>query len=144
MKKTFPILLVLIAIGAFIYFGQSNKNAETVDNAARVEYAVQNVKAGDAKAQIESTPGIVIDVRTKEEYDNGHLAIADAQYDFLSGEFAEKVDELDKSKAYYLYCQSGNRSGKAADILIEKGFKHVYNIGGFPTLEKAGFETEKE
>ena len=61
-------------------------------------------------------------------------------YNYSSGEFEEKLDSLDKTKTYYLYCASGNRSGKAAVLMKEKGFENVHNLGGYEDLVESGFE----
>ena len=92
------------------------------------------------KEKIENEPGVVIDVRTQSEYDQGHLEKVDEHYDFNSGEFEEKVDDMDKDKTYYLYCRTGNRSGQAANIMKNKGFENVHNIGGYQDLVNAGFK----
>ena len=42
--------------------------------------------------------------------------------------FKEDLDKLDKDKAYFIYCRSGNRSGRAMPIMKELGFKEVYNL----------------
>ena len=94
------------------------------------------------KQKISDEPGVIIDVRTQGEYDNGHLANVDLHYDFNSGEFEEKVDDLDKDKTYYLYCRTGNRSGQAANIMKKRGFENVHNIGGYEDLVSSGFEKE--
>lgn len=96
----------------------------------------------DWKQKIEEEPGVIVDVRTQSEFDQGHLANVDLHYDLNSGEFGEKVDDLDKDKTYYLYCRTGNRSGKAAQIMKDRGFKNVHNIGGLDDLANSGFETE--
>ncbi len=96
----------------------------------------------DWKQKIEEEPGIVIDVRTQAEFDQGHLASSDLHFDFNSGEFEEKVDDLEKDKTYYLYCRTGNRSGKAAELMKNRGFENAHNIGGFDDLANSGFETK--
>lgn len=92
---------------------------------------------------INSQPGVVIDVRTEQEYNAGYLTIADAQYDWRNGEFHEVIVDLDKEETYYLYCRTGNRSSQAADLMRENGFQNVYNIGGFKDLTVAGFDAAK-
>lgn len=96
----------------------------------------------DWKQKMNNTPGVIIDVRTQGEYDEGHLADVDLHYDFNSGEFERKIDDLDQDKTYYLYCRTGNRSGQAAEIMKKRGFENVHNIGGFDDLANAGFETK--
>ena len=89
---------------------------------------------------MEDKEGMIIDVRTEREYEQGSIKGALVGYDLTSGEFAEKLDSLDKEKTYYLYCRSGNRSGQAADLMKQKGFENVHNLGGFQSLLKAGYE----
>lgn len=95
------------------------------------------------KEKIKSQPGNVIDVRTLEEYNQGHLKITDSQYDWMNGEFQDAVEEMDKDQTYYLYCRSGNRSGQAARMMKDRGFENVYNIGGFEDLVSGGLESDQ-
>jgi phage shock protein E len=85
--------------------------------------------------------GVLIDVRTPAEYEAGHIEGA-SNVDFLGGQFATEFEQYDKSKTYYLYCASGNRSGKAAQLMIDAGFVNVFNAGGFVELHSAGFPVE--
>ncbi|MEE9361664.1 MAG: rhodanese-like domain-containing protein [Cellulophaga sp.] len=73
----------------------------------------------------------LIDVRTPYEYQQGHIKNA-KPIDFFANDFKEKTQQLDKERPVYLYCRSGNRSGKASKILNELGFKEIYDLkGGF-------------
>jgi len=101
-----------------------------------------DISAEEFKEKIEEEKGVVIDVRSKMEYEEGHLKATDELIDFNAGEFHNKVDSLDKDKTYYLYCRSGNRSGQAARLMKSKGFENVYNVGGFEELARSGLETE--
>ena len=109
------------------------------------ESATENIEitASEFQEKIDKEPGVVIDVRTQEEYDEGHLAIVDGHHNFLNGDFKAQLDSLDKDETYYLYCRSGNRSGQAADLMKEDGFENVYNIGGFQDLVDAGIESKQ-
>lgn len=102
-----------------------------------------NISATEFQQQKEQQPGIVIDVRTQEEYDEGHLAETNQHHDFLNGNFEAQLNSFNKDETYYLYCRSGNRSGQAAKLMIENGFENVYNIGGFEDLVAAGLERAK-
>ncbi|MCC5942884.1 MAG: rhodanese-like domain-containing protein [Balneolaceae bacterium] len=99
-----------------------------------------DISTEEFKQKLEKEPGVVLDVRTSDEYNAGHLKITDAQYDFLNGDFQNQIVNLEKDKTYYLYCRSGNRSGQAARIMQKEGFENVYNVGGFEELVDAGFE----
>ncbi|MDZ7717415.1 MAG: rhodanese-like domain-containing protein [Balneolaceae bacterium] len=102
-----------------------------------------DINPEDFKDKMEQDRGVIIDVRTRGEYKEGHLSETDLQHDYMNGEFQQQLESLDKDKTYYLYCRTGNRSGKAARIMKMQGFENVYNVGGFKDLAKAGFETEK-
>ena len=69
---------------------------------------------------------LVIDVRTTQEWQSGHLeeAIHIEWQDILN--ISESVS---KDKEIYLYCRSGNRSGKATKILIDAGYINAINAG---------------
>ena len=76
------------------------------------------------------TPGaVLLDVRTAEEYAEGHLAQA-RNVDYKRDDFRRQVAKLDNSKPYFVYCKAGVRSEKAADIMKELGFRRVYTLDG--------------
>ncbi|MDO1447378.1 rhodanese-like domain-containing protein [Rhodocytophaga aerolata] len=82
--------------------------------------------------------GIVLDVRTTEEFTESHLPDA-RNIDYKNEAFKDSIQTLDKSKPYYVYCKSGVRSGKAAEIMREMGFTRVYNMeGGIDAWKKEG------
>ena len=68
----------------------------------------------------------VIDVRTETEWDTGHLegALHIEWQDIL-----KIPSEIQKDEEIFLYCRSGNRSGKATKILLEAGYVNAKNAG---------------
>ena len=77
-----------------------------------------------------------VDIRTPREIDKGFIKGA-LFVDFFDNNFTQKIiKKLDKNKPVYLYCRSGNRSGKAAKILQEKGFKAYNVLGGYNQWKK--------
>ena len=73
----------------------------------------------------------VLDIRPKEEYDLEHLPGA-INLDYDGHKFKEKVDKLDKTKDYLIYCKSGVRGGYFMAKMRDSGFHGAYNIlGGF-------------
>ncbi len=102
---------------------------------------VTRIPEQDFSKHFNTQKGIILDVRTDSEYAAGHLQGA-IKLDFLGGEFNEKMKDLDPNETYYLYCKSGNRSGKAATLLFEAGFQQVYNVGGFDSLSQTDFPIE--
>ena len=76
---------------------------------------------------------IIIDVRTQAEHAAGHLEPA-LHLDLQDGTFEQALAGLDKTASYLLYCRSGNRSGIAAQMMLDAGFANVKNLG---SLEEA-------
>jgi rhodanese-related sulfurtransferase len=78
------------------------------------------------------TEAVIIDVRTPEEWSEGVIPNA-LLIDIYQGQgFIYKIDELDKSKHYYVYCKAGGRSAQACSIMNQLGFETTYNLmGGF-------------
>ena len=73
---------------------------------------------------------VILDVRTDAEVAEGIIPNA-IHIDIYKGQnFIDEVDALDKNKNYYIYCRSGNRSGKACQIMEELGFENTYNLLG--------------
>ena len=71
----------------------------------------------------------VVDVRTPEEFADGHLDGA-LLIDFYADTFADRLAELDVDGTHLLYCRSGNRSGQATAIMTELGHERVYDLEG--------------
>ncbi len=71
----------------------------------------------------------LVDVRTAEEFEEGHLKNAQ-NISVTDADFEENMSKLDKDEPVYLYCRSGKRSAKAAQILKEMGFKEIYDMEG--------------
>jgi rhodanese-related sulfurtransferase len=79
---------------------------------------------------------IILDVRTPEEVEEGIIPGSINIDIYLGQEFLEEVDKLDKSKNFYVYCRSGNRSGQACAIMNSIGIANAYNLeGGFMNWE---------
>lgn len=86
----------------------------------------------------------ILDVRTAEEYAEGHIALA-MNIDVKHGDFESKAKiALDKSKTLAVYCRSGNRSKKACDILSVNGYKVVELSTGILGWQNAGKAVTKE
>ena len=75
---------------------------------------------------------VVLDVRTLAEVEEGIIPNA-IHIDIYKGQgFVNELEELDKTKNYYVYCRSGNRSRQACAIMNQLGFENAYNLmGGF-------------
>ena len=80
----------------------------------------------------EDTQSVVLDVRTLDEVSEGVIPGAIHLDIFMGQGFLDGLEKLDKSKNYFVYCRSGNRSGQACAIMQSVGFETVHNlVGGF-------------
>lgn len=76
---------------------------------------------------ISANNGILLDVRTISEFQNGHLENA-GQLNYYASDFRRKLLMLPRNQPVYLYCNTGYRSKRAAEILSENGYLNVYNL----------------
>ena len=78
----------------------------------------------------DDTNAVILDVRTEDEFSEGIIPGA-FNIDIYKGQgFIYALEELDKSKNYYVYCRSGGRSGQACSIMSQLGFENTYNLLG--------------
>ena len=119
MKKLVFLLLAVLMLTAC---GQDKEN----DQGA----VYVNITAEEAKQIMDKEEGfIILDVRTQEEYDQGHIPGAIV----ISHEkISEKAEEVltDKDQLILVYCRSGRRSKIAAEALVELGYTNIKEFGG--------------
>ena len=120
-------VLALAACGGGGGAGTASATIETISPTA----------AADLVA--EAPEGLVIlDVRTPQEFADGHLAGA-VNLDYQAAGFADDLGTLDRNAPYLLYCRSGNRSAQARELMRDLGFTEVYEIdGGINAWSQAG------
>ena len=119
MKK---LVFLLLAVMMLTACGQDKENDQ------RAVYV--NITAEKAKEIMDSEEGyIILDVRTQEEYDEGHIPGATQ---LSHEEIAEKAEEMltDKNQLILVYCRSGRRSKIAAEALMELGYTNIKEFGG--------------
>ena len=126
MKHTVCLLLMVLGLSAC-----SNQPTEKL-----------SLSPADFEQQSQSTPeAVLLDVRTPEEVQNVYIKGA-INMDFQRPEFKLLIAGLDKEKPYFVYCKSGMRSGKAADLMRDSGFKNVKTLeGGLNAWRSAGLST---
>jgi thioredoxin 1 len=104
---------------------------------------IEDVNTENFHQLIEKGDGIIIDVRTSQEFNSGHIIDA-TNIDFYSDDFTDKLKIVRKDVPIYVYCRSGGRSSSAADKMEKLGFTKVYNmIGGIGSWQSKGYETIK-
>jgi len=105
---------------------------------------IEDISVENAFILVQSMEGntsfTVIDVRTTEEYDEGHIPDA-LNFNINGDSFNTTIGILDRNLSYLVYCKSGGRSGNARNMMIDMGFMEIYNmIGGFSGWRDAGYE----
>jgi len=113
--------LILITMSIFgSIFGMSAQQSDHI----------KVLEATDFKKEITKTNVQLLDVRTAKEYNSGHIKNA-INVDVLDqNAFTKYVKDLDAEQPVYLYCRSGSRSQNASKILVELGFKEIYDLKG--------------
>ena len=119
MKRLIFLLLAALFLSAC---GQDKENDR--------EAVYMNITAEEAKEIMDSEEGyIILDVRTQEEYDEGHIPgailIPNTQIEAQAEQILTHKDQL-----ILVYCRSGRRSKLAADILVELGYTNIKEFGG--------------
>ena len=119
MKKWIGMLFILLLLTAC---GQDPKeNREAV---------YMNINAEEAKQIMDTTDGyIVLDVRTQEEYDQGHIPGA-MLIPHTDIETNAETMLTDKDQMILVYCRSGRRSKMAAEALVALGYTNIREFGG--------------
>ncbi|MBK7038550.1 MAG: rhodanese-like domain-containing protein [Bacteroidetes bacterium] len=126
--------IIFLSLFVFVFVGCTNSQVTETQEKTTTESAIQTIKTdlstSEFEAKIKSEPTApLIDVRTPEEYSQGHLQNA-VNIDWNGNSFATQISTLDKSKPVYVYCLSGKRSGAAADKMRSDGFTEVYELAG--------------
>jgi rhodanese-related sulfurtransferase len=117
MKKATVFMRYALIFIAFLFLNSCDTNAQNAIAPAAFESKI-------------ATPNVqLVDVRTPQEFANGHLENA-KNVNFNDPEFKQKIALLDKTKPIAVYCGVGGRSGKASKILVELGFKDITDLAG--------------
>ena len=93
---------------------------------------INQVNALEFDRLVKQNNGVLLDVRTGSEFNNGHIANS-GNLNFYSLSFRKKLSLLPKNQPIYLYCNTGYRSEKAAEILLANGYSNVYTQNGVAT-----------
>ncbi|MBD0297481.1 MAG: rhodanese-like domain-containing protein [Bacteroidota bacterium] len=121
MKKNFLLLLL------FLFFIATPGLLNNIQAQTAAKEETLSSKKFEKKMKKRNT--VVMDVRTAEEYASGHIPKS-LNMDVQQENFTNRIQSLDKSRTYLLYCRSGKRSAKALNIMKENGFDKVYHLEG--------------
>jgi rhodanese-related sulfurtransferase len=133
------LLLVLLVAAVILSVGCPKAPIPEQETPTQI---IKDITTEQASALIQESQGnpdfIIIDVRTRAEFDSGHIENA-INLDYQAANFADELEKLDKYKAYLVYCKGGGRSKGAVDKMAELGFMEAYNMqGGINQWKKDG------
>ena len=120
----FAVLFALLLSGCTL----SKTKADTAEDITG-KAAYHKISAEEAYEMMASQEVVVVDVRTREEYDGGHIENAVlVPNESIGSEMPETLP--DKEATLLVYCRSGRRSKDAAQKLLALGYQNVYDFGG--------------
>lgn len=132
IKSLFMLAVVtIIAVSCARLFSKSNSKPLAIESWA-------NMSVDEFQAFIADPAVQLLDVRTQEEFDEGHIAGA-TLVDVNDSTFVDKaMAVLDPQREVAVYCRSGRRSARAANLLVAKGLKVTNLDGGVMAWQDAG------
>lgn len=136
VRRLAPLALVA-ALAVAGLAGCSSDDAAEGGDAATAEVVTTLTPAEGMELLAARDDVVLIDVRTPEEFAEGHLEGA-VNINLQGADFEGEIAELDPEGTYVVYCRSGNRSAQAATIMAEAGFTDVRDLGGIQAWEAAG------
>lgn len=115
MKKILGLMSLLLLVSA-------------CSNNSEIQAVVHKISAEEAKEKMSEANVVIVDVRTQEEYEVGHIENSLLIPNESIVDNPQELDDLDAT--ILVYCRSGNRSAQAAKKLVELGYTQVYDFGG--------------
>lgn len=133
-------IVALAALLILLFIGGCSLRGQVLDGDGMVN-SYKQISQEEAAQMMEENDGhVIVDVRTQEEYDEGHIPGAIC---IPNEEITDTKPELlpDVDQVILIYCRSGRRSKEAAEKLFNMGYTHIYEFGGI--IDWTG-EIEKE
>ena len=121
--------VIVVVLSSFLFASCVSENTNTVE-VTDMKQTYVNITPEQAKEIIENETGyVILDVRTEEEFSQGHIPGAILIPDYEISEKAESV-LTDKNQTILVYCRSGRRSKLAAQALADLGYTDIREFGG--------------
>ena len=121
-KNALFIIFIIILFALVVFITNIGSNEKSAINTPKISSVSDIVKDENI---------VLIDVRTKEEYDSGHIP---RSINIPYTEIENEID-YDKDKPIAVYCRTGKRSKEAALTLEKMGYTKIYDIGGIDNYE---------
>lgn len=132
-------LLVIVAVGIGIWLSVNPPSAEAYPPPGAVDVGTAQTLIRDHAADDDF---VILDVRTPQEFGAGHVAPNGARIlnlDISTGNFLVRLEQLDRSDKYLVYCRTGNRSAVAVERMEQLDFEWIYHMDrGIVAWQAAG------
>ncbi|MFC2100711.1 rhodanese-like domain-containing protein [Bacteroidota bacterium] len=148
MRRKF--IAVLVAVSAVILcsvlIASQNSNKISTSSTKTSKQVIKNIPVNDCNKLIQENINyssfVLLDVRSEKEYNSEWINGA-IQLDFYSKGFSKRINELDKTKTYLVYSESGKRAKYTLDLMRDLGFHKVFNMeGGINLWKNLGYTTQ--
>lgn len=114
-------------IAGTLFLGSCASNSSSSEGKeAKIEEIISTLDNVN-EINFKSNKNVLLDVRTPEEFAEGHVPGA-VNIDVKNPNFEEEIQKLDTKKNYFIYCKSGVRAKLATEKMQEKGFKNAKNF----------------
>lgn len=126
------VVLAVVVMMA-LWLGRGGGNSATA--------AIQNIQPAAYVSQFQNstTPHLLVDVRTADEFASGHIPGA---INIPVDQVGQRLAEFPTDQPIVLYCRSGNRSAQAANTLAAAGYTNLYDLGGIVQWQAAGLPVQ--
>lgn len=116
------VMILLLSFGC----GETDKTPDKDSTGGIIN---EVITSEEAKIMMDKSVGVIVDVRTPEEFNEGHIENA---INLPVDEIEDRALEVlpNKKETYLIYCRSGNRSAQGAKILENMGYEIIYDFGG--------------
>ena len=146
MKTTIPLLCALALLATPAFADEAKKPAPPAPAPAVAEVKIVTPDEVEKLVADKGQHITVLDVRTPEEYEMGHIAGA-VNASFLDADFARRIGVMDKTRTYIVHCAGGTRSQRSLPLLQAAKFGTILHMsGGYKAWVDAGkpVETAKD
>jgi phage shock protein E len=146
MKSQFKVIAEAVVVTMLVsgqgLAAESGTNVQAKAKAAEAA-TVRKVQVEEFEKLWQDKQNVVLDVRTKKEFDAGHIPGA-TNLDVNGPDFEKSLASLDRSKLYLVHCAAGVRSARACQTMSRAGFTNLVDLApGFKGWEQAGKQIEK-
>ncbi len=129
----FITAIILLSLTGCEKDGESAQSGDGIDVLTAITAQYRKISPQLAKEMMEGQEVLILDVRTEQEYDAGHIRGAILIPNETITTDARPEELKDTEQTILVYCRSGNRSSQAARKLVSLGYVNVYDFGGINT-----------